>query len=345
MASLSGRNFVEAQPSQLSLFDLPPTQTAVEKLYFHEVRPISQLSGLSPIEFSISGQNGMEYVDLKRSFMNVKVKISKKDGSDLLSTEYVGPVNLFLQALFSQVDISLQGRTATPASNHHPYKAFIQTLLGYGLNAKRSQLTSQLWVKDTSGHMDDSNVNSGQNSGLFERAKYFKESKIVELIGPVYHDLCGLNRYILNQVSIVMKFYRSNPKFCLITNELGDDYEVKIEDMAMKICKVQISPAVIYAHSQALQHVNAKYPFIKTDVKMMALAQGQVNFTWDNIFQGMRPNKIVIGFVNSQAVAGSLSLNPFNFANYDPNQITVSIDGIPAEGLPQKVYFDQGGGE
>lgn len=45
----------EAQPSQLSVFEVPPTQTAVEKIYFQEYRPISQLSSNSPIEFSIGG--------------------------------------------------------------------------------------------------------------------------------------------------------------------------------------------------------------------------------------------------------------------------------------------------
>ncbi|KAK3104529.1 hypothetical protein FSP39_004275 [Pinctada imbricata] len=345
MALLSVKNFTEAQPSQLSVFDLPPTQTAVEKVYFHDVRPISQLSGSSPIEFSISGQNGMEYVDLRNSYICVKVKIVGKNGVDLLPTEYVGPVNLFLQAMFSQVDISMQGRTVTPTTNNYPYKAFIQTLLGYGYGAKRSPLTSQLWIKDSAGHMDDNNVNAGQNLGLFERAKYFHESRVVQLIGPISHDLCKLDRYILNQVGIDIKIYRSKPQFCLMTNELDDDYNFHIEDISMKVCKIQINPAVIYAHSQALQSTNAKYPFTKTDVKMMALAQGQVNFTWDNIFQGMRPNKIVIGFVNSQAVAGSFSLNPFSFANYNLNQITVSVDGIPAEGQPLKVNFESGNGE
>lgn len=34
----------KAKPSQLSVFEVPPAQTAVEKIYFQEYRPISQLS-------------------------------------------------------------------------------------------------------------------------------------------------------------------------------------------------------------------------------------------------------------------------------------------------------------
>lgn len=67
----------EAQPSQLSVFEVPPTQTAVEKIYFQEYRPISQLSSNSPIEFSIGSQNAMEYIDMHRSQMFLKCKLKK----------------------------------------------------------------------------------------------------------------------------------------------------------------------------------------------------------------------------------------------------------------------------
>lgn len=52
--------FHEAQPSQLSIVDLPPTQTAIENVYWQDVRSTSQLSGPSTIEINVSGQNGME---------------------------------------------------------------------------------------------------------------------------------------------------------------------------------------------------------------------------------------------------------------------------------------------
>jgi len=57
MAALSTDGFQEAQPSGLDLFTLPPTQTAVETVYYDEHRSTAQLSGTSPIEFNIAAQN------------------------------------------------------------------------------------------------------------------------------------------------------------------------------------------------------------------------------------------------------------------------------------------------
>ena len=59
--------FVEGISSELSLFDLPPTQTGVENIQMENVLPTSTISENSPILFDISGQNGMEYLDLMRS--------------------------------------------------------------------------------------------------------------------------------------------------------------------------------------------------------------------------------------------------------------------------------------
>lgn len=82
----------------------------------------------------------------------------------------------------------------------------------------------------------------------------------------------------------------------MITNELNPEFEIDIEEMYLRVHKVLINPAVIMGHNQMLSTTNAKYPYTKTEVKIMTIAAGNQTYTWDNVFQGLRPNKIVIGF-------------------------------------------------
>ena len=77
MAALNADFFTKAQPSELSLIDPMPTQAALEKIYYQQVLPISQLSDSSPIQFTLKAQNGMEFIDTKNSFMSIKAKIIK----------------------------------------------------------------------------------------------------------------------------------------------------------------------------------------------------------------------------------------------------------------------------
>ncbi|CAC5399946.1 unnamed protein product [Mytilus coruscus] len=108
MAMLNKQFFVEGQPSELSLFDLPPTQVGVENIRMENVRPTSTITDSSPILFDISGQNGLEYLDLFNSQIHVKLRVLHDNNSVLAADENVAPVNLFMQSLFSQIDVSIQ---------------------------------------------------------------------------------------------------------------------------------------------------------------------------------------------------------------------------------------------
>lgn len=57
--------FHEEIPSELALFDLPPTQVAVSDVYYQETQPLSQIFGDSSIEFKISGQNSIRIFGLE----------------------------------------------------------------------------------------------------------------------------------------------------------------------------------------------------------------------------------------------------------------------------------------
>ncbi|XP_033725664.1 uncharacterized protein LOC117315536 [Pecten maximus] len=345
MAALNKDFFREAQPSELALFDLPPTQTAVENIYYQDVLPISQITSDSVVEFVVSGQNGLELIDLRNTLIYAKVKITKADGSAIGLAEDVAPINLFLPSLFSQVDVTLQGKTIVSTTGHYPYKAYINNLLQYGDETKKTQLTTQLWIQDKEGSMDQHSPRTGSNGSLLERAQMFEGGKVLDLVGPIYHDLFKMDRYLLNQVNVNVKLYRSKPSFCLLSGTAAPDYKVTFEDIRLRVSKVRVNPAVIYAQSQALEMTNAKYPFTQTMIKQMTIPIGATNFTYDNIFQGMRPNTVVVGFVNAAGTTGDYEENPWFFQPYDVTSIGLYVDGIPVGGTPLKLKYSATGGE
>lgn len=162
--------------------------------------------------------------------------------------------------------------------------------------------------------------------------------------GPLYHDLFNMDRLILNLVAINVRLTRARSEFCLMTNVASPDYKVEIEDIVLKACKVQINPAVIYGHAEILKTVNAKYPFTKTEVKQIAIAKGTVNFDQDQLFQNIRPNRVVVGFVNTLGAAGDYTKNPFNFQHFNLNQIGIFVDNVPVTGNVMRLNFNAASG-
>ncbi|GIY50388.1 hypothetical protein CDAR_303201 [Caerostris darwini] len=66
----------ECVKSELELFHLPATQTAIEDGHWVEFHPLSKVFDGGPVEFHISG-SGEEYVDLSQTQLYVKAKIVK----------------------------------------------------------------------------------------------------------------------------------------------------------------------------------------------------------------------------------------------------------------------------
>jgi len=82
---------------QLDLFSLPDTQTSIEKVNWVEYRPIGQNVDNTPIDIIIPGSS--DYLDLKRSFLHVKFKVTREDSSPVdpgaTPPERIGIINLF----------------------------------------------------------------------------------------------------------------------------------------------------------------------------------------------------------------------------------------------------------
>lgn len=324
--------------SELDLFIVPPTQAAIERGQWHEFHPISNVRDGNPIEFNISG-SGEDYIDLSATQLHVKVKILKNN-AELPADEKVAPTNLFLHSLFSQVDVSLNDRLISSSSNTYPFRAYIETLLNYGSDYKKSFLTSECFYKDTAGHLDATDETQG-NEGLKKRAEFIAGSKVLDMIGNLHCDLFYQDRLLLNMVNLKLKLIRSKPEFCLIASK-PENYNVVIEHASLFVRKVKVSPGVSIGHAKALEKTTAKYPMDRILCKMYSISKGVYSFSQDNVFLGQLPKRIILTCVDNDAFNGTYTTNPFHFKHNDANFIAVYVDGNPVSYKPLDPNYTEG---
>lgn len=340
MSVLNSEAFHEGIPEALQLFDLPKTQVAVSDVTYQEIRPSSQVTDGSPIEFRINSSNSVEYIDLKGSQLYIKLRVVKADRAKLTANEKIGPVNLFLQSLFSALEVTLQNKTSVTCNNN-PYTAIIKTLLNSDHSTSSTQSSTQLFYPDDADHPEDPNP-AGSNNGLFVRSQFIADSKILDLQGPVFHDFFQLPRYMLNQVDVKLKLYRSSPAFSLLSGEATPDYKIDILDIYLLTRKIKVTPSVIYGHNEMLTQTNAKYFYPKTETRIQSIFGGSTTFHWENLFQGQKPSKVIVGFVKSASTSGNYITNPFDFLNCNATSICLYADGLPVMGNPLKLDFNNG---
>ena len=335
--------FHQCSKSELDLFLAPSVQTNIERGQWIEYFPVSNITDSGPIEFNVSG-SGDEFTDLRQAWVYNKVKITKSDGANLADDEKVGPVNLFQQSMYGQVDLTISDKLISTSTNTNPYRAMITTLMTYGSDAKESQLGAELFVKDTPGKMDAVDplaLVANRNRGLHTRYNYIKGSSAFELMGPLHLDLFCQDRLLLNGVKLRIRMNRSKNAFCLVSPEDGADYKVVILQSILYIRKVKIYDDTFLGIATALEHTPALYPIPRVECKVMSISAGQMGFSPDDVFLGSIPKRIVIGFVENTAFNGSFKKNPFNFQHFKATEVGVYVNGESCPMKALQLNFDQ----
>lgn len=342
----------------LELFQVPPTNIALEESKWMEYYPISSTlqSETAPIEFDIQGQ-GDEYIDLSQTYVQIVCKFTKDDGTALTGANTsVTPVNNIIHSLFSEIDVTLNGKIISPGTDTYPYKAYLEKLLSYRPKTLETQMKAcSLWEKDTAGHMDDAlttaptqtktqfnvvddkvTINAaqlgfplpadGENEGLRKRRDAIENSKKITLIDRLYVDLFQQDRFIPNGVDIRLRFNRAKPAFHLMARA-GSSGKISILSMLLWVRKVKPTATVLNAINERLNSETVKFPLRRVEVKTFTIPQGTQSKITDHLFQGQMPKRIVLGFVENAAFNGDLTKNPFNFKNANVKKLDVSING------------------
>ncbi len=125
--------------SELDLFESPPTQTSLERADWYQYPPAATITEHGPIDFYVSG-SGQDYVDLMHTTLYLRVRLLQRNGNVVAADARVGPINNFLHSLFSQVEVSLNGKIVGHANSLYPYRAMLETLLNYGPEASKGAL-------------------------------------------------------------------------------------------------------------------------------------------------------------------------------------------------------------
>lgn len=320
--------------TELNLFALPPTQTAIDSSRWVSYKPVSSLSDESPIEFCVNSQNE-DYLDLAHTMLKVSVQILPATDK---TKNLVAPVNNFLHSMFNQVDVYFNQKLVSPPNNAYPYRAYLETLLNYGPAAKNSHLTTALWDTDTAGAMDNL-PGSAENKALTRRLAYINEGKTLDLLGHLHCDVANQDRFLLNGVEVRLRLVRSKDAFCLMDASTDSSGTVHITEATLLVRRVKVSSAVLIAHARTLATTTAKYPLTRVEVKSFTMHSGILGDTLDNVILGQLPKRIIMGFVDNKAFNGDRKLNPFNFQNYNINYLSLYVDGVQVPSKPLQPSF------
>ena len=342
MSKLIDKLSLPSTKTELDIFQIPPTQVAVEDSFWKEIQLASGINNDGPYEFHISPNPQM--LQLSKNYLLTEFKIVNEDGTDLAPAgpdgqaqhPFVGPINLIGSTFIKQVKVYINGGEVFDSGDKYAYRALIETELNYGKDAKESQLQAAMYFPDgPPDHIDDN-----QNTGLLARYRPFQQSATVQVMAPIHCDLFAQNRYMLNQTDIRLLLYRNSDAFCLQRHLDQNRYKIHMVGMRWYVKAVNVQNSVTLGIEKALQQHSAKYPVRRVEVKTLHIAGGLRESPQTPIFNGQVPRRLVLGLVHYNGYVGHLERSPFNFQPFHMSEISVTAGGKTVPYKPITTDFD-----
>ena len=251
-------------------------------------------------------------------------------------------IQAILYTMWRQIDIVLQQKCVTSGVNiHNAYKSMIDIILDSSQDAKSSFLMSAGYYKDERNVQSSSLFSSVLNVGLIARNKLTSGGRIASFEGFLMSDICQQERCIINGVDIQIKLYPNTNAFCLLTGKDGIRYKIIIHDVYIKMCMVNLNPAVLVAQSEVIQSTPALYPYIESQLKSYNVPDGSYSISLEDMFQSWVPSELIICMVESKAYSGDYKTNPMYFKHLNVNYISLTVDGKSIPGSALQPNFEK----
>jgi hypothetical protein len=315
MAQLIDKDSAPASNSLLEFFTVPPTSTVIESSYWHACRPVNTLTNSGPYKFMVPA--GPDYLHLARNYLYLKFKIVKSDGVVDRDPD-IGTINAIGKTFVKQLKVYIEGKQVDDSGDMYAHRAMLETELNYGWPAKVSWLQGCLYAKDTPADK----VDSKDNTGWAHRVSKLKNSAVVETMAPLHCDLFSVDKLMLSNAQIFIELYRNSDEFCLLGFD-DEKYKIEVVDMIWYIKKLQLLSSVHLGLETALMRMPAKYPIRRVVMSKIHVGGGRLTTPTNSIIDGQLPRRMIIGFVEPDAVVGNYKKSPFVFKHQNVTQICV----------------------
>ena len=330
----------ELATDSLDFFSVPRTESALIHGKNQEYYLTGPLTDTGPYEFIVHGDSN-EYVMLDKMTIYGEVSIVKAGGAAIGPTDNVSVINNFPQALFSQIEVYLQGQCINDLSTPtYPYKAFIENHLTYDDDIKNTTLAAtEIYMKDTLKlEKDVTEAMKDKTSGMYLRAARCSKKVCFDIVPHI--DFLRSKKYLLPGVEMRIKLTRAPDSFALI--QAANTASIKFHKLELHTRKVTLDPKIAMAVENKLATTPAIYPVTASKIRTHLLPQGNSNYTVNQIVRGKLPRSFMFCIMESDRFDGGNNINSFYFNNNGCNSIQVLINGDVIHASPMTPKWNDG---
>ena len=308
---------VPATKSELDVFTVPPTQTAIDSYYEVAYRPTTTLESSKVLDINIPASEDM--TDLSDTFISAVLSIKNKNGTALADTDIVSIEPGFANCLFEQVDFFVNGVNIAQATNLYHHQAYIEDLL----------------------YKPPHPIDIGAGWDKEEELKARAKGKI-GLYFRLHNPLCNQDKLLIENVPILLRLTRNGDSFGLRVpaDATVTEYKLILHELSVHVKRVKIYPDVSLGIASALEKAACRYFITRNEVKDFVLTSGSTNYNFEGVFSGILPKRMIVVFISNESLGGDLKQGPFKYENFTLTQIAANVNGFSVPTIPYTPDFE-----
>ncbi len=238
--------------------------------------------------------------------LKVDLVLSQANGQPVHPGDVVGPSNLVLHTLFSEVRIYLENVLLNESNENYGYKAYLSALLTLDSNAKYSWLQAAGFFHDTAKAVDDLDTNNGFDSrrSLFMTDPHTYSPAPVTFVGKLFHELASTQTGIIPGIAIRVELSLQNQDFLIMTDS-NTKYKFTIVNASL-FCPVAQLRTDAFRHLQRhLADNPVKIYYQKIQVTNKVIPTNSKTFVTESLFSSTQlPSRILFGFLPTKTFLG-----------------------------------------
>ena len=280
------------------------------------------------LEFIINGSN-QEFIDLDSLSLELKVEITKADGTRVEEVGKVTPVDGFGHRLLAKSSIFLNSVQCESNSYYGIWNA-----VKHYINFPKSEMSSHgrnMYYKSLENSIPHTYMTRDFAIATLKQDEKSIQADCVTGIHtmvPLNLELADAGFYLLNGVDMRIRFDLANSAVVLGT-DTDEQFKYKINMAKLWVKKIIPHGSALISLTQNLMLENSSVSYIYTRplVKLNIIPQNSNQVVLDNIFNGIIPHQVIVFFTSQDALNGNIKKNSGYLEHCNINSLRLEIDG------------------
>ena len=273
-------------------------------------------------------RNASDYMDTSTIKVHSEFKIEACKGTSskweaITNSNLVAPINLIGKSIFKKVDVTLNNtRLSLAATPAYHLRAYLETICSYGNDAADTHLKASYYVKDDVGRSNET-LTATTGGSWKERKEFIVDSngaKTVHCCDNLHSEIATLNKFIPSGIDLHLSFVLNDAKLFLnaADNDLVEEkkwnYRLVFERFYVTMDVVTLKEDVYNTlETKLAKGQNALFNMMRSTIRTHPFLKSNEYIQWVGAYTGLLPSNILVGIIDSEALAGNYKKNPFHF--------------------------------